>query len=191
MRPMTVLLPALAAVLLAVAACGGGKTSSAGGTPATDAPPPPEGGRVAALACTSETASGDWRTATGSDFETITLNADGSFSSFLHDRPFSTGTWRVDAGAVVLESSDGATTRIEGARCAGQLFGQLAGGGELRWERIAHAGEVCQKACANVHECDAQNTVEDCLQGCDDRDPITRCLAERPDCPSRQNCYGL
>jgi hypothetical protein len=190
MRPTTWPVPALAACLLALAACGGSKSATAGGAPPGE-PTPPAGGRVAALPCTTETAQGDWQTEAGADFQSISLNADGSFGSFLHDRPFTSGTWRVDGEAVVLEAQDGTTTRIEGARCAPlALFGQ-AGGAELRLARLPQAGALCQQACANVQACEPEADIEACMEGCDDRDPITRCLAERPDCASRQGCYGL
>ena len=131
-----------------------------------------------------------WRSESGSDFETISLDADGRFASFLHDRPFTSGTWAIVDGAVVLTAADGTVTRVEGARCASQLFGQ-AGGAEVRWEKVTVAGALCKKACENVAKCKPAEEAAGCLDGCDETSAQTACLAERTECGALENCYAL
>ena len=127
---------ALVVTVLATAACHHDRPAAAPPVNAGGEPVAPEpGGRVAARPCTAETAAGDWVTETGSDFEEISLEADGSFHSHLHARPFTSGRWTVADGAVVLEGDDGSTVRIDGARCATQLFG-AEGDQAVRWNRL-------------------------------------------------------
>ncbi len=46
---------------------------------------------------------GFWEGGPGS--EEIDIYEDGTFSSFLHDHPFYSGTWKIDHGALVLSDS--------------------------------------------------------------------------------------
>jgi hypothetical protein len=106
------------AILLTVLAACGAK-------PAPPSPPSNVADPVdeSAAPCTAESVAGDWVTESGSDFEDITLGADGSFISHLHARPFTTGNWALDGGALVLTGADNTVLRIEGVRCGAHLAG--------------------------------------------------------------------
>jgi hypothetical protein len=117
---------ALATILVLVAACGGKAAPAAGGGGVVADEPPP---------CTAETAAGSWRTVTGADFEEITLEADGTFASHLHARPFLAGTWTLADGVLVLAADGDTTIRIDGPGCASQLTG-TTDGQAVAWTRL-------------------------------------------------------
>lgn len=91
---------------LAVTACSGNQPSS---SPAATAPPPAEPAPAAEPptpeppAIADEDVVGSWRT-TGTDFEELTIEAGGSWSSFLHGRPAYSGTWTLEGRSLTLAS---------------------------------------------------------------------------------------
>lgn len=122
----------LAVVVLALAACGGkpssGGTAVVGPDPSTaDAPAPP---------CTAADVVADWSTNSGSDFESITIEEGGRFSSYLHDRPFYLGTWRLDGGTLILSTDDGTTIEIADARCQYTNLTGTTDGAAVKWTAI-------------------------------------------------------
>lgn len=50
---------------------------------------------------------GGWLTVLGPDFEEIDFNEDGTFSTFLHERPFQQGYWEMTDGEGLLLEVDG------------------------------------------------------------------------------------
>ncbi|MFH1286320.1 MAG: hypothetical protein ABII02_01030 [Candidatus Magasanikbacteria bacterium] len=49
---------------------------------------------------------GSWYILDGGDAEEIILESDGTFSTFLHDRPFEIGTWSYEDGIMVMSSEE-------------------------------------------------------------------------------------
>lgn len=63
-----------------------------------ETPPPPF--------ATIEDASilvGAWTVLEGGDYEEINLSADGTFSTFLYDKPFESGTWKLSNEGLTLD----------------------------------------------------------------------------------------
>ncbi|HVV88140.1 MAG TPA: hypothetical protein VHE35_34100 [Kofleriaceae bacterium] len=128
------------ALLLALAACGGSSAAPKAPTPTPPTAPTPPVSSGGTAPCTAEAVAGSWSTDQGSDFEEITLEAGGAYSTYLHDRPFESGHWALDGGALVLTGDSGSTTRIDGARC-GDYFTGSTDGNDVTWTPI-HAGEL-------------------------------------------------
>ena len=126
----------MAALVASAASCAG---AAAPGPTAPTAPVAPAAA-VPAGGCAAEALAGEWRTVSGSlPFQEISLASDGSYASFLDERPFLDGTWKLQEGALVLTSDDGNTDRIDGVSCAGELIG-TSGGQSVRLVRIAVPG---------------------------------------------------
>ena len=47
---------------------------------------------------------GDWAVLTGGDYEAISLYEDGTYGTFLHNRPFDNGVWSITDKGLVLDS---------------------------------------------------------------------------------------
>ncbi len=81
---------------------------------------------------------GSWK-ATGAGFHQITLNADGTFSSFLHQRPFASGTWKLVKAdgeyRLVLSSAAGNDT-LHGVRRDKQGLVVHVDGAAVVWQPI-------------------------------------------------------
>jgi hypothetical protein len=103
-------------VLIAVYGCGSGTSSkqpaaapagpSAEQPTAPDQPttaPAPDGQPAAPAALQNKDVVGSFKT-DGGDFEEITINADGTWSSYLHSRPFYSGTWTLSESTLTLTS---------------------------------------------------------------------------------------
>ena len=116
-------------LFLVIGACGG-KAKPAGGGGAA-----PDPGHAAAAPCKADDVAGSWTADKGSDFEEITIEAGGTFATYLHERPFASGTWSLDGATLVLTNDDGTSTRVDGASCATGLSG-TTGGAAVEWSRI-------------------------------------------------------
>lgn len=99
-------------VLAMAAGCGSSTAPAAEPAPSDISTPPtanPKPEEVApdkapvAAAIRSIDIVGSWKT-DGGDFQEITIDADGEWSSFLHSRPFYSGTWSLSSGTLTLTS---------------------------------------------------------------------------------------
>ena len=125
----------VAVMLAALSACGGkggapaaGRTAVVVPAPASDDPPAPP--------CTAADTVASWSTNTGSDFESITIDEAGTFTSYLHDRPFYVGTWSLADGALDLRTADGTVLRIADVRCQYTALTGTTDGAPVVWTAI-------------------------------------------------------
>lgn len=99
-------------------------------TEPTGPPPPP------APKLSKADVVGDYTT-DGGDFEEVSLDEDGTFRSFLHARPFYSGTWTLDGTTLTLETDDGTKIVVtEVATTDAGLEGKLDTGNKTAWKRI-------------------------------------------------------
>lgn len=118
---------------LALAACGGSSASR----PAEPAEPDVLAALVDNPApCTAADLAGSWDGGEHADFESITIEADGTFMSYLHDRPFYVGAWTLADGTLELRAEGGTVITVADVQCeAGGLSG-TSDGAPSRWARI-------------------------------------------------------
>jgi hypothetical protein len=83
---------------------------------------------------TSAQVVGSWKSP-GLDCESITFAADGTFSSYLHDRPFDEGRWELTGTTLVIKGNAGAERVTDLTRKGKRLTGKL-GGKRVVWTRI-------------------------------------------------------
>jgi hypothetical protein len=127
--------------LAASTACGSAAprpSSAPPPSPEPTAPPPAEPEDAKAPALDPATLVGSYKTE-GTDFEELTLEADGSWSSFLHARPLYSGTWRYADGVLSLGAGNvdepivlRGATQTAGGGLAGEFRGK-----PVTWARIA------------------------------------------------------
>ncbi len=83
---------------------------------------------------------GAWQTE-GTDFEELTLEADGTYATHLHARPFGAGTWTVEGDAttsprLVLREGDDAVVTAELGDVGDREATGTIDGSPVRWRRI-------------------------------------------------------
>lgn len=119
----------LSLIAVALVACGG---SSAPRTAETPAPATP----VAVDApCTAADLAGSWDGG-DADFESITIDADGTFMSYLHDRPFYVGASTLADGTLELRAEGGTVITVADARCQDAVMTGTTDGAPARWTAI-------------------------------------------------------
>ncbi len=121
-----------ALVLVVAAACGGKAAAPAAvgvvsGDDTADAPAPP---------CTAADVVASWSARSGSDFEEITVEDGGAFTTYLHERPFASGRWTLVDGALVLTATDGTVDRIDDVHCQYTDLTGTREGAHVLWTAI-------------------------------------------------------
>ncbi|MBI2436834.1 MAG: hypothetical protein HYV41_03790 [Candidatus Magasanikbacteria bacterium] len=78
---------------------------------------------------------GDWNVEGNTDIQ-ISIRADGTFSSFLNQRPMTEGTWTFVVGTLILNSDAFGKEIYVGATRNGEKIMFQTDGGEEVWTRI-------------------------------------------------------
>lgn len=133
----------VAIIVITVGACGGKATPAAttpGGASASTPASASGGDATATPSCTADDVVGSWTADTGADFESITIEADGTFSSYLHDRPFDGGNWLLQDGTLSLMNDGTASVDIADARCQDGVLTGTSDGAPVHWTALAPEG---------------------------------------------------
>jgi len=70
------------------------------------------------------------------DFEELTIEPDGTFRSFLHQRPFDSGRWEIKDGSLVLTADGMGSYRIDTLRRRATSLAGMIEGKPVKWELI-------------------------------------------------------
>ncbi len=130
------------AALLVTAGCSSAPAPSAPAPAVSPAPPvgtvapaPADAAPAPAEPLTREQVIGDWTTS-GTDYESLSLRADGTADSYLHDRPFDQGQWRLSGADLEIAWQGNEVERVTVVRRDGGALEVRTADGPMVWHAI-------------------------------------------------------